>query len=209
MQTLFLDLASHFGLIACVADDTVISSKEVDHRISDSEIIPTIESVLQDAGRSYKDLTQIACVVGPGGFTSLRVAVSCTNALMWSLSIPGVGIHLSDLYAARAELPTTTYNLPSSAWLHSTKKHELFIREFWNEFSLYSNPTHITLEELQKFLKSETQWMGELIQEHRDIVEEKKLKEIDLKPIQEILPVFLSSLEYSQKQLEPWYGRGW
>ena len=74
----------------------------------------------------YPDLTGIACVVGPGWFTSLRVAVAFANTLAWSVpsalrpsprarasepragpngKIKSAGVHLSDLYGARFPSP--------------------------------------------------------------------------------------------------------
>src|SRR3989338_1021714 len=119
MNVLFLDIASHQGLIACVSDDAVIESMPVDHRIDDAQLIPTIESTLKKAKWDFRDLTNIACVVGPGGFTSLRVAVAAANTIADQLQIPAVGIHLSDVYAARC-------NGEQCIWFHSTKKDFLF-----------------------------------------------------------------------------------
>lgn len=105
MRYLFLDLASHSGLLACVEDQTIKASEPVDHRIGDHELIPLFEKTLDAAGWKAADLTHIACVIGPGGFMSLRVAVAFANTLMHQLKIPIAGIHLSDLYAARAPHP--------------------------------------------------------------------------------------------------------
>jgi len=102
MRYLFLDLASHSGLLACVEDQTIKASEPVDHRIGDHELIPLFEKTLDAAGWKAADLTHIACVIGPGGFMSLRVAVAFANTLIHQLKIPGAGIHLSDLCAARS-----------------------------------------------------------------------------------------------------------
>src|SRR3989338_690837 len=141
MNIFFLNLASHQGLLACVGNYRVLSSFAVDHRIDDAALVPHVEAVIHKAGWSYPDLTQIACVVGPGGFTSLRVAVALTNALSHELKIPVCGVHLSDLYRVRFSGPGPTSapagatagrsgSGPGALWLHSTKKQELFLRGF-------------------------------------------------------------------------------
>src|SRR3989338_809745 len=168
MNIFFLNLASHQGLLACVGNYRVLSSFAVDHRIDDAALVPHVEAVIHKAGWSYPDLTQIACVVGPGGFTSLRVAVALTNALSHELKIPVCGVHLSDLYAIRSA--ETTGSPLTSAWLHSTKKQELFIRTF--NHGNFPDPVCVSIDDLQTIIKKEDRWMGELIPEQRKVVDE-------------------------------------
>ncbi|MDD5751468.1 MAG: tRNA (adenosine(37)-N6)-threonylcarbamoyltransferase complex dimerization subunit type 1 TsaB [Candidatus Peribacteraceae bacterium] len=101
MRILFIDLASHNGLLACVTEHHVVASVPLDHRVDDGELMTMLEKVLQEAGWKFADLTHVACVTGPGGFMSLRVAVALANTLVHQLKIPGTGVHLSDVYAAR------------------------------------------------------------------------------------------------------------
>ncbi len=194
---------------------------------------------MREAGWVWKDLTHLACVVGPGGFTSLRVGVSCINALSWSLKIPSAGIHLSDLYAAR--VPTNSF-----LWLHSTKRTELFVRGFGSFSREWPQPTHITLDNFLSQLscpsshlpltltlspsfakasagrrgerefqspvpRSEVPvpYAGELLPEHRAAMEGIGGQSLPLRPLSDILPPFLSSLAYQPQVLQPWYGRGW
>lgn len=201
MRVLFLNLASHDGLIACISDNHVEASKSVNHRLSDKDLVPTIESVLSDAGWNFTDLTGIACVTGPGGFTSLRVAVTLASVLADQLKIPVAGIHLSDLCAARVK--------EKMIWLHSTKKTALFARTFdppWAE------PTFVTLEDFnaQNSQLKTYSFVGELIPEHRAVIDELKITEATLKPMEEVLPTFVKALPFTKElPLLPWYGRGW
>lgn len=213
MRILYLDLASNHGSLACVDDASVVHLTSVDHRIDDSVLTGLVEQTLKDAGWAYEDLSGIACVVGPGGFTSLRVGVAAANALGSALGIPVCGVHLSDLYRARSPLPAlrATLSRPrereqgkSIFWLHSTKRTELFIRS--NEFP---GPQCITLEELPKHLKKGQEWMGELIPEHQKIVTDVGLTLVPLLALEEVLPEFLGSQKYQKQILQPWYGRGW
>src|SRR5260221_569253 len=88
---------------------------------------------------------KIACVLGPGGFTSLRVAVGLTNALAGTLDIPSCGIHLSDLYAALSMEK-------DFLWLHSTKKKELFARGFGFFQSTFPEAKCFGIDEIEKLL---------------------------------------------------------
>jgi tRNA threonylcarbamoyl adenosine modification protein YeaZ len=202
MKCLFLDLASHDALIAAVEDDAVKASQSTHARVGDHELIPLIEKTLKSAGWSYADLDRVACAIGPGGFTSLRVGVTCANTLADQLSIPSVGIHLSDLYEARA------WGVGRGAWgdiywVHSTKKDQLFIRG-----GEYKEPTLISLDDLLPTPNAQfpIQWMGELIDDHKAKV---STDAIDLKSITEALPALLAAQIFDKELLEPWYGRGW
>ncbi len=205
MHTFFLNLASHSGILACVTDDRVVSSFAVDHRIDDAALVPHVEAVIKEAGWSYADLTQIACAVGPGGFTSLRVAVALSNALSSQLGIPVCGIHLSDLYESRI----TNLESRIAFWCHSTKKQELFIRGFGDVTKEFPEPQCVTLDDLQKVIKKGSGWMGELIPEHRKIVDDAGVQEVSLRPAEDVLPSFLKIQKYKSQILQPWYGRGW
>ncbi len=209
MHTLFLDIASHQGSIACVADDSTAAITPVDHRIGDSALMPAVESTLKNAGWSYRDLTHIACVVGPGGFTSLRMGVTLANTLADQLRIPAAGIHVSEVYFARHQPPATSHQ--QFVWLHSTKKTELFIRTFNIDDSEWQEPTLISLEKLvaggQRLVAA--QWAGELIPAHVEALASLHLQEMPMRPIEDVLPAFLKNQSYGSDLLLPWYGRGW
>lgn len=190
--TLFLDLGSFEGSMALTADDRVLAMEKIGNRLSDSALVPLYKSLLKKAGIDQKDLTRIACVTGPGGFTSLRCAVSFTNALSFALKIPSAGIHLSDIYQKRG----------SGIWLHSTRKTALFVRSKKDE------PHLVDINQLQENIGDAKEWVGELIPEQKEIVASLGLTEAKLLPLDQILPSVLSGIIYEQKTLEPWYGRG-
>jgi len=218
---LFIDLASHHGVIACTDEDRVVASIPVDHRIDDVQLVPQVESILKKARCPYQDLTHIACVVGPGGFTSLRVAVALANVLSHELRIPACGIHLSDIfsfrvtgYELRETCPSTLLKAGNSKletvmWLHSTKKHELFICSFGDLARQFPEPVRISIDDLRRILSKDIQWMGELIPEHQQIADEAGAGEVALKPLEEVLPLFLKRQIYKEQILTPWYGRRW
>jgi tRNA threonylcarbamoyl adenosine modification protein YeaZ len=217
MRCLYLDVASHGatplstnGLVACVTEKDVVAATDIERKVADHELLSHIERALQKAGWSHGSLTCIACVTGPGGFTSLRVGVSAANALAFSLTVPLGGVHLSDLYAARVQgiaADGSPRAEQSFLWLHSTKKDALFVRGFGTFSLLFPEPVYITLEELQRRVDPGTPWTGELIDEHEAFARSHALVQPGMFTVQEVLPAFLSSNNFSEKQLTPWYGR--
>ncbi|MBU0766297.1 tRNA (adenosine(37)-N6)-threonylcarbamoyltransferase complex dimerization subunit type 1 TsaB [Patescibacteria group bacterium] len=197
MNCLFIDIASHDGFIALASEREVIVSREVTTRIRDHELVPLVEELLDEAGWKYEDLTNIACVIGPGGFTSLRVAVSFANTLIDQLGIEGVGVHLSEILGCRVrDRVRDTY------WVHATKRDSLFVKGGeWTE------PTLVTLEEFSEKVPRGAEWMGELLDEQIKALDSKQLKKAEIEPITQILPQLISQQRFESKPLEPWYGR--
>lgn len=213
MRLLFLDLASHSSApdagacIACVTEEKTAAIRFVDHRIGDDALLPLLDETLRDAGWKDADLTHIACVTGPGGFTSLRMAVTLANVLADQLRIPLAGVHLSDLYAARIE-PLATSQSPETSfiWIHATKKQELFVRGFDTYAGLWPEATLVSLDDLVATFPQNTPFAGELLPEQRA-----RLVPADapLSPLADTLPGVARHLSYADAPLTPWYGRGW
>lgn len=217
MKILFLDLASNSpsdnegACIACVTEKSTEAIEFVDHRVSDNGIVPLIESALKKAGWTLKDLTHIACVNGPGGFTSLRMAVALANVYADQLKLPVAAVHLSELWNARSGgswpvAANKSHQPPATGivWLHSTKKTQLFVRG-----GQWTEPTLVSLEDILVQLPEGAHVTGEVIPEHRAALEAKNVTFVQAEEIADVLPAFLSSLPYKEEQITPWYGRGW
>lgn len=64
-----------------------------------AELMPMIETLLAETQTSYHQLTAIACSVGPGSFTSIRVGLAAARGLCLSLGIPGWGLTTLEVMA--------------------------------------------------------------------------------------------------------------
>lgn len=213
-MTLFLDFASHNKSIALIeGGETIAIEKVIDHT-DEAALLPMIESMLKnkpipynlspitssDTKNAFKNLRRIVATTGPGGFMSLRVALSLGNTLAWSLNLPIAGIHLSDLWAAR--LPKNT----NALWLHSTKKDALFVRGFGSLAKDIPSPTLVTLSDLVADIKDSADFVGELIEEHAQAL---PVSMVDgCTTLSDVLPTIVEHLTYQKPPLLPWYGRG-
>lgn len=208
MRTLFLDLASHSqqpnqgACIACVSNTQTHVIQFVDHRIGDEQLLPLLNNVLKEAGWTEKDLSHIACVTGPGGFTSLRMAVTLANTYADLLHIPVAGVHQSDVYSYRAAGE-------SFLWIHATKKQELFVRGYGMYETLWPEPVLIALPDLVARFPEGAPVAGELLAEQRALLAQKGMQDMELSPLASVLPSFLQKRTYGEAVLQPWYGRGW
>ena len=87
--------------LALSADDVRTQSFMTSSRHDDA-LMPAIDQLMQDAGCHPTDLGGVACSLGPGGFTGLRIAVSTVKMIAFAHSIPVFGIPSGNVVAAAA-----------------------------------------------------------------------------------------------------------
>ena len=58
------------------------------------------EKFMHECGASWRDLTAVAVVVGPGSFTGIRLGIAYAKGLALGLNRPVVGISAFELYMA-------------------------------------------------------------------------------------------------------------
>ena len=86
--------------IALAVDGAVgLSATWVTQRNHSVELLPNIERLLVEAGRTNRDIEAVFVDLGPGGYAALRVGVSVAKALAHGLSVPIVGIGRLELEA--------------------------------------------------------------------------------------------------------------
>ncbi|MEU6996830.1 tRNA (adenosine(37)-N6)-threonylcarbamoyltransferase complex dimerization subunit type 1 TsaB [Nonomuraea sp. NPDC046570] len=74
-------------------------STTIDARRHGELLVPTIETVLREAGAALRDVTAIVAGSGPGPYTGLRVGLMTAQALSTALDIPAYGLCTLDAVA--------------------------------------------------------------------------------------------------------------
>ncbi|MER7132496.1 tRNA (adenosine(37)-N6)-threonylcarbamoyltransferase complex dimerization subunit type 1 TsaB [Streptosporangium saharense] len=74
-------------------------STTVDARRHGELLVPTIETVLREAGAVLADVTVVVAGAGPGPYTGLRVGLVTAQALATSLGVPAYGVCTLDAVA--------------------------------------------------------------------------------------------------------------
>ena len=93
MNILAVDTTSENMVIAVCKNDEIFSRiGKAESKRHNSQILPVIDEVLEEAKLSLSDIDYLACVVGPGSFTGIRIGVSSINALAFALSKKCVAI---------------------------------------------------------------------------------------------------------------------
>ena len=89
----------HPGLALAVDGVVGLSVAWETQRNHSVELLPNIERLLTEAGRTKEDVSAIFVDVGPGGYAALRVGVSIAKALAHGLAVPIVGVGRLELDA--------------------------------------------------------------------------------------------------------------
>lgn len=85
------------GIMA--ANGHIVSRMEETSRGQAAMLVPMIQEVLAEAQTGFDQLDLIACSIGPGSFTGLRIGLSTARTLGLALNIPVVGLNTLDVMA--------------------------------------------------------------------------------------------------------------
>ncbi|GAA4222339.1 tRNA threonylcarbamoyl adenosine modification protein YeaZ [Streptosporangium album] len=100
MLVLAFDTATPAVTAALHDGERVLSeSTTVDARRHGELLVPTIETVLREAGASLGDVTTVVAGSGPGPYTGLRVGLMTAQALATSLGVPAYAVCTLDAVA--------------------------------------------------------------------------------------------------------------
>lgn len=100
MLILAMDTSTMVGGVALLKDGVTVGEHILNVRATHSErLMSSVEALMAAAGVTPSDLDAIACGVGPGSFTGVRIGVSACKAMAYALSIPIVSVPSLDALA--------------------------------------------------------------------------------------------------------------
>lgn len=100
MNILAIDSSSKPASAAVVCDNHILSEVFVNNGLTHSRtLMNVVESALRLAEKSVDDIDLIACTVGPGSFTGVRIGVACAKGIAFPKNIKCVGISTLQTFA--------------------------------------------------------------------------------------------------------------
>jgi tRNA threonylcarbamoyladenosine biosynthesis protein TsaB len=123
---LALDTATEKGSLALLADDQVEAELTLDTPGSFLvHLLPALDALLAQAGRTLTDIEAICVSQGPGNFTGLRLGLATAQGLALALNCPAVPVPTLEVLAA----PLAGHPHPVAA-LADAKRQEVYLGRF-------------------------------------------------------------------------------
>ena len=89
MKILAITTSSNNCSVAILEENTVINELNIENTKTHSEtLMPLLEKLLEQTNLSLADIDYLACDIGPGSFTGIRIGVSTIKAISEIKSIP-------------------------------------------------------------------------------------------------------------------------
>jgi tRNA threonylcarbamoyladenosine biosynthesis protein TsaB len=100
---LAVDTATEACSVAVAVDGAVRERFEPMQREHTEKLLPMIQAVLADAGKSVAQLDGIVCGIGPGSFAGLRIGIGVVKGLALARDLPVAGVSSLAMLARRAQ----------------------------------------------------------------------------------------------------------
>lgn len=86
MNILAFDTSSEACTVALLNNETIFGKTILNKNTHSANLMPMIDDVLKKAKLDINELDYVACVIGPGSFTGIRIGVSTAKGLAHALN---------------------------------------------------------------------------------------------------------------------------
>jgi tRNA threonylcarbamoyladenosine biosynthesis protein TsaB len=113
-------------------------------------LLGMIDVALKDAGWTKRDLELVACCIGPGSFTGVRVGVATAKGIALALGLPIIGIGSLEVmaYAHFARRGVSPESDEAAVSLLDARKGEVFWAAYRSTGALMAGPGHLAPEHI-------------------------------------------------------------
>ena len=106
MKILAIDTSSKICSVALMEDQKIILEKHTnDEKTHSQNLMPLIDNLFQETDLTLDDIDLLACCLGPGSFTGIRIGISTVKAFSDAKNIPVTGV---------TSLESLAYNIQST-----------------------------------------------------------------------------------------------
>ena len=109
MNILGIDTSTKKANVCIEANDKLID-KSIDNEITHSEkLLPLVDGALKEAGITLKEIEYLACSIGPGSFTGIRIGIATIKAFAKVIEKPVFAPSSLDVIAYTDTKDTASY----------------------------------------------------------------------------------------------------
>lgn len=152
MNILSITTSSPICGVAILKDGKLEKEINLNNGLTHSEtLMPTIKQILNQTNMNLTDIDLVACDIGPGSFTGIRIGISTVKAFRDSLNVKTIGIN---------SLEGLCYNIKKDGVICSlidAKKENVYTQIFENingNYKIIRKPSFENIEKLLQELKN-------------------------------------------------------
>ena len=156
MITLAFDSTAKAASVAVCDDEKLLALYNIDNGLTQSELLlPMAENMLKSLRLTFDDVGLLACAVGPGSFTGVRIGVALVKGIAFGKNIPCIAVSTLDelaenlagldgiivpcMDARRAQVYTATYRGKDGRLEKLTEDRAIAISELAEELKAYQD----------------------------------------------------------------------
>lgn len=160
MITLAFDSTAKAASVAVCDGEELLALYNIDNGLTQSELLlPMAENMLKSLKLTFDDVNLLACAVGPGSFTGVRIGVALVKGIAFGKNIPCVSVSTLDelavnlegldgiivpvMDARRQQVYTATYKGEGGSLNKLTPDRAIAISELAEELKCYTEPIYL------------------------------------------------------------------
>ena len=160
MIILAFDSTAKAASVAVTDDEKLLALYNIDNGLTQSELLlPMAENMLKSLRLSFDDVGLLACAVGPGSFTGVRIGVALVKGIAFGKNIPTIAVSTLDelaenlagldgiivpvMDARRQQVYTATYKGEGGSLEKLTPDRAIAISELAEELKAFSEPIYL------------------------------------------------------------------
>ena len=148
MKLLSIDTSSDVCSVAILEDYNLIKELNItDSKTHSENLMPLVDKLFKDTNLQLSDMKALACSIGPGSFTGIRIGIASVKAMAEVMQIPVIGV---------ASLETLAYlcnNSNTIVSLIDAKNNQVYCGIFHENHELFENYLATDINEVIDHLK--------------------------------------------------------
>ncbi len=112
MKILSIDTSSDICSVCILEDDKLIKELNItDSKTHSENLMPLVDKLFKESLLQLSDMDAIACSIGPGSFTGIRIGIASVKAMAEVMQVPVIGVTSLDTLAYLCENSDTIVSL--------------------------------------------------------------------------------------------------
>ena len=139
----------HCAVVLCDGARPIALREDASEQFNHAERLNVfIQVVMDEAGRSLKELDAVAVGIGPGSFTGLRIGLSAAKGLCFALDIPLIGMSTLDVLVQEINASRLTPHADDHLYpMIDARRMEVFTRAYDLSGKALTETTPLILDE--------------------------------------------------------------